>query len=96
MKDGALVQFPGIALHCPIKPVEKPEFWFPVHETMHKLFKVRADAEAHDWNRFWQTEVSSVQGAKSAIIMCTGDTRGRWDVGMLVRSKGFLRLGERD
>jgi hypothetical protein len=94
MKDGALVQFPGIVLHCPIKPVEKPEFWFPVHESMHKLFKVRADIEVQEWDRFWREQVTGSQGSDPAIIMCTGETRDKWEVGVLVKSIGFLRLGE--
>jgi hypothetical protein len=96
MKDGLLVQFPGIVLHCPTKIVSEPRFWFPVHQSMHKWYKVRAYTETidMDWAHFWKTEVSCPQCAEPAIIMCNGDMRDKWEAGVLVKSQGFLRQGE--
>ena len=93
MRDGALVRFPGILLHCPKKGVEGSTFWFPVHESMHKWFKVKVDVEPEKWTQFWQ-DASCPSSPDPAIIMCNGDARDKWEVGVLVRSKGFLKKGE--
>ncbi|KAG9233545.1 hypothetical protein BJ875DRAFT_463895 [Amylocarpus encephaloides] len=93
MKHGALVQFPGIILHVPPKPVEAPKFWFPVHQCMHKWYKVLVDTEGKNWDNFWQNEVCTEKIGPS-IILCNGKTRDRWEVGVLVKNKGTLRQGE--
>ena len=94
MKHGALVQFPGIILHCPTKPVKALRFWFPVHQSMHKWYKVLVDTDGKNWDSFWQKEVCCTQCAGPCIIMCDGNTRDRWEVGVLCRNKGTLRQGE--
>ena len=93
MRDGAHVRFPGILLHCPNKAVEKPTFWFPVHESMHKWLKVKVDIDPEGWTQFWE-DASCLESPEPAIIMCNGDTRDKWEVGVLVKSKGFLKKGE--
>lgn len=96
MRGGALVRFPGILLHCPNKGVEQSTFWFPVHESMHKWFKVKVDVKPERWAQFWQGAScpDNPDNPEPAIILCNGDARNKWEVGVLVKSNGFLRRGE--
>jgi hypothetical protein len=60
---------------------------------MHKWFKVKVDIDPEGWTQFWE-DASCLESPEPAIIMCNGDTRDKWEVGVLVKSKGFLKKGE--
>jgi hypothetical protein len=59
---------------------------------MHKWFKVVADTRGVEWKKFWSEEISS--RGETSIIMSTRSPRDKWEVGLLVRSKGVLSQGE--
>jgi hypothetical protein len=91
-KHGLFVHFPGLVLHCPNQPVVDHKFWIAVHQCMHKWFKVVADTRGVEWKKFWSEEISS--RGETSIIMSTRSPRDKWEVGLLVRSKGVLSQGE--
>lgn len=92
MKRGLLVEFPGLILHCPNTPIQENKFWVSVHQCMHKWFKVVADIQDKEWNRFWESNISPY--SELSIIMSTQFPRERWEVGILAKTKGKLSHGE--
>ena len=97
MKHGFGVEFPGIILHCPKYPDLPPEtdrFWVSVHQSMHKWYKVVADAgcKDQDWKDFWKRYAA--QDKELSIIMSTYNPRERWEIGVVAQTKGFLTKGE--
>lgn len=92
LNRGLLVEFPGLILHCPKIPLKHPKFWLPVHQLMHKWYKVVADHDPAGWSKFWEQVVLSYDEVD--IIMCTSSPKDRWEVGLLVGYKGKLRKGE--
>jgi len=96
MKWGLQVEFPGLILHCPEAPIENPKFWVPVHQSLHKWFKVVADggdrAIGKSWKDFWREKVC--RNRETGIIMSSENPRERWEVGVLVTSKDLLTNGE--
>ncbi|KAF2837163.1 hypothetical protein M501DRAFT_995692 [Patellaria atrata CBS 101060] len=91
-KWGLLVQFPGLILHWPKDPVASSKFWISVHQCMHKWFKIVADTGGVDWETFWANEVCTQD--ETFIILSTSNPRDKWEIGLLVQSKGVLSQGE--
>ena len=94
MKKGFLVEFPGLILHCPHQSLENEIFWVPVQQGLHKWYKVKADrgSKGQDFKDFWETYVSTA--SEPSIIMSTNTIRDRWEIGVLVHTKGLLTKGE--
>ncbi len=94
MKQGFLVEFPGLILHCPRASLEKEKFWIPVHQSLHKWYKVVADrgGKGRDFKDFWENRVCRYN--EPSIIMSTFNPRERWEIGILVQTKGLLTRGE--
>lgn len=92
MTEGFLVDFPGLILHCPQVPLESETFWIPVHQSLHKWYKVEAEGFGRDFKDFWETQVC--KDNEPAIIMSTFNSRERWEIGILVETKGLLTKGE--
>ncbi|KAF8855333.1 hypothetical protein BDZ45DRAFT_793608 [Acephala macrosclerotiorum] len=91
MQRGLLVKFPGLVLHCPTVAIEKRKFWVPVCQSGHKWYKVVVDPPSdRDWKIFW-AEVSTL--SEVSIIMSQSLPRERWDIGVLVHTKGKLTQG---
>lgn len=88
--NGLYVDFPGVILHCPNVQIPEQKFWIPVHQSMHKWYKVYADPEK-PWPRFWAEDFCS--DSEPSIILPTIDVRERWEIGVLVRTKGILMRG---
>ena len=94
MKQGFLVEFPGIILHCPHVSLEKEKFWIPVQQSLHKWYRVSADrgGKGRDFKDFWENHVCRY--SEPSIIMTTHNPRERWEIGILVQTKGLLTRGE--
>lgn len=90
MQWGLKVQFPGILLHCPGTPPQSHRFWVPEHQ--HKWYKVVADTEGKDWQTFWYDNV--LRSNEPSIILSCTIRRDRWEIGVLVHTKGKLSTGE--
>ena len=91
-KRGLFVNFPGLVLHCPNQPIVDHKFWITVHQCMHKWYKVVADTEGIEWKRFWSDNISERE--ETSIIMSTRSPKDKWEIGLLVKSKGMLSQGE--
>jgi hypothetical protein len=91
LKRGALVQFPGIILHC---PTETPNstFHVPLHETLHKWWKIQAVTDGEDWTEFWRNKVCEYN--EPCIILSTSNPRDKYEIGILVKKKGMLSEGQ--
>ena len=59
---------------------------------MHKWYKVVADTEGIEWKRFWSDNISERE--ETSIIMSTRSPKDKWEIGLLVKSKGMLSQGE--
>ncbi|KAM0801661.1 hypothetical protein BDR22DRAFT_820377 [Usnea florida] len=94
MKQGFLVEFPGLVLHCSAVPPENEKFWIPVQQGLHKWYKVVADKEGkgENFKGFWENQVC--QKSEPCIILSTRNPRERWEIGILVQTKGLLTRGE--
>lgn len=94
MKQGFLVEFPGLILHCPRVSLETEKFWIPVQQSLHKWYKVVADrgGKGQDFKDFWDNHVCKYN--EPSIIMSTQTPRERWEIGLLVQTKGLLTRGE--
>ncbi len=94
MKKGFLVEFPGLLLHCPQESSENETFWVPVQQGLHKWYRIVADrgGKGQDFNDFWKTYVCTA--SDPSIIMSTHTIRDRWEIGVLVHTKGVLTKGE--
>ena len=95
LNHGLGVEFPGVILHCPEDPNLYPEterFYVSVHQSMHKWYKIVADARGKDWKDLWERHI--VKDKELSIIMSTHNPRERWEIGLLVQSKGLLTRGE--
>ena len=94
MKNGLLVEFPGLILHCPHASLENEIFWIPVQQGLHEWYKIVADRgnDGENFKDFWETYVHP--HGESLIIMSTSTISHRWEVGVLVNTKGFLTKGK--
>ena len=94
MKQGLQVEFPGLILHCPRESLEHEKFWIPVNQSLHKWYRVVADrgGKGRDFKDFWETRVG--RSREPSIIMATFTPRERWEIGVLVQTKGLLTRGE--
>ena len=94
MKKGFLVEFPGLLIHCPHEPLENEAFWIPVQQGLHEWYKIVADRgnKGQDFKDFWKTYVCTQ--SELSIIMSTNTIRDRWEIGVLVHTKGLLTKGE--
>ena len=95
MNQGFLVDFPGFILHCPRASPEEDKFHIPVQQSLHKWYKVVADrgGKGRNFKDFWENFVCTK--SEPSIIMSTTHSPGeRWDVGILVQTKGLLTRGE--
>ncbi|MCJ1372921.1 hypothetical protein MMC20_004147 [Loxospora ochrophaea] len=94
MKQGFLVEFPGLILHCPSIPLEEKKFWIPVQQSLHKWYRVVADqgSNGRDFKDFWGNHVS--RSNEPSIILTTHNPKERWEIGLLVQTKGLLTRGE--
>ena len=94
MKKGFLVEFPGLLLQCPRKSLENETFWIPVQQGLHKWYKIVTDrgSKGQDFKDFWETYVCTA--SKPSIILSTHTIRDRWEIGVLVHTKGLLTKGE--
>ena len=97
LSHGLGVKFPGVILHCPEDPDLCPEterFYVSVHQSMHKWYKVVADpgGKGQSWKDFWKHHV--VKDKELSIIMSMYNPRERWEIGLLVQTKGLLTRGE--
>jgi hypothetical protein len=91
MKCGVLVSFPGLSLHNPTNP-PKPTFHIPLHETLHKRYKIQAAVDGENWTEFWRSSVC--EDNQPCIILSTENPRDRSEIGVLVKTKGWLTEGE--
>ncbi|KAL8728479.1 MAG: hypothetical protein Q9166_005377 [cf. Caloplaca sp. 2 TL-2023] len=87
MKDGLLVKFPGLLLSCPSNPVKHSMFWTCVQQSMHKWYKITTDMEDKEWQAFYEAEIFAKKDTRPSIILSEDSTRGKWQVGLLVRDK---------
>ena len=87
MKDGLLVRFPGLLLNCPSTPVSRSIFWICVQQSMHKWYKITTDMKDKDWETFYEAEICTKELTRPSIILSEDSTRGKWQVGVLVRDK---------
>ena len=94
MKKGFLVEFPGLLLHCPRESLESETFWVPVQQGLHKWYKIVTDrgSKGRDFKDFWENHVC--KASEPSIILCTHTIRDRWEIGVLVDTKGLLTKGE--
>lgn len=94
MKEGFLVEFPGLILHCPDVSNEEAKFWVPVQQSLNTWFKIMADKgnKGKDFKEFWENHVP--KNRELSIIMSTENPQERWEVGVLVQTKGLLTRGE--
>ena len=94
MKKGFLVEFPGLLLHCVQESLENETFWVPVQQGLHKWYKIVTDrgSKGKDFKDFWETCVCTA--SEPSIILCTHTIRDRWEIGVLVHTKGLLTKGE--
>lgn len=94
MKKGFLVEFPGLLLHCPHESLENETLWVPVQQGLHKWYKIVTDrgSKGQDFKDFWKTYVCTA--SEPSIIMSTHTIRDRWEIGVLVHTKGLLTKGE--
>lgn len=94
MKQGFLVEFPGLILHCPHVSLKEEKFWIPVQQSLHKWYKIVADrgGKGQDFQDFWDNHVDKYN--EPSIIMSTYNPRERWEIGILVQTKGLLTRGE--
>jgi hypothetical protein len=90
-KRGVVVTFPGLVLHCSVQ-VPKTTFYLPLHETLHKWFKIQVATPEEDWSTFWRTNASALH--ELCIVMSVSNPRDRWEIGDLVRTKGSLNQGQ--
>ena len=90
IKHGFPVKFPELILHCPQVPFEQEKFWIPVQQSLHKWYKVVADREGkgRDIKNFWEKDVC--KDSELCIIMFTTKPRERWEIGVLMQTKGLL------
>ena len=87
MKDGLLVQFPGLLLNYPSEPIARSMFWICVQQSMHKWYKITTDMEGEEWQAFNKAEICAKKLTRPSIILSEDSTRGKWQVGLLVRDK---------
>ena len=94
MKQGFHVEFPGIVLHCPHTSLGEEMFWIPVQQSLLKWYKIRADrgGKGDNFKDFWDNHVCKY--TEPCIIMATKTPRERWEIGILVQTKGWLTRGE--
>ena len=59
MKQGFLVEFPGLVLYCSNVPPEHEKFWIPVQQGLHKWYTVAADkgGKSESFKEFWENQV---------------------------------------
>lgn len=87
MKDGLRVRCPGLLLNCPSTPVSRSIFWICVQQSMHKWYKITTDMKDKDWQAFYKAEICAKRLTRPSIILSEDRTRGKWQVGLLVRDK---------
>lgn len=88
LNHGLLVKFPSISLLCPPKSLEAPIFRLPVHQLMHKWYKVVIEVDKTNWKGFWS---DVIKNEDLHIIMCNPNPTDRYELGLLVAGKGRLR-----
>ena len=65
-----------------------------MQQGLHKWYRIVADrgGKGQDFNDFWKTHVCTA--SDPSIIMSTHTIRDRWEIGVLVHTKGVLTKGE--
>ena len=94
MKQGFLVEAPGLDLRCCNVPPEHEKFWIPVQQGLHKWFKAAAGSggKGESFKELCGNQV--FQKSEPCITNFTRNLRERWEIGILVQPRGMPTRGE--